>query len=296
MPTNAPPPPEPTQTPPAPTGGAPRTYRVFVSGESIEMRNRFVDAPFTSAGARDDHGADPNRSDEFGWLVPFADRLRLRDGGISIEWVGSDTWKGADDEDYSGTYPTNVAPHTSALSGTSIPSWISWPGGDDLDSQRFCYDVAICARGGNDFDNDDDDAFREQLRQLIVMLSNGSSCSARPLVLVTTHMPDDRQDVVGGSAFVAAQTHRYKTRVEQAVAEVLQANPAMQVRVLDVYSAFRTNATTTAFPASPRWFDGARFDFDRMHRDGTHPRRLASIYAGEVAANAVDLAQLRALP
>jgi hypothetical protein len=33
-----------------------------------------------------------------------------------------------------------------------------------------------------------------------------------------------------------------------------------------------------------------------MHRDGLHPKRLASIYAGEVAANAVDIVELRARP
>jgi hypothetical protein len=275
--------------------GRPRTFKLYVAGESIEARNRYLAAPFTSAGTLDNHGADPNRSDEFGWMVPFAEHLKWRDGGISIEWVGSEKWVGVDDAEYSGTYPTKIAPKTSAISATTIPAWLSWPGNDDLSKKLHCYDVAICARGGNDFPNANDAEYKEQLKTLIRMLHRGSSCRDRPLILVTSHIPDDRQEAMPLAEFVAAQTHRYKTRVEQALAELRKSDPQIHIRYIDLFSAFRENWPTTAFP-EPRWFVGSNWDFAKIHRDGLHPRRLASIYAGEVAANAIDVAELRALP
>jgi hypothetical protein len=288
------PPPIPTDPPPGP-GGPPRTYKVYVAGESIEARNQFFAAPFTSSGTRDDHGADANRADEFGWMVPFADRLKLRDPNISIEWVGTDTWVGVDDTDYRGTYPTSTAPKTSAQSGTSIPTWLSNVGNDDLQNKKHCYDVAFASRGGNDFSNTDDASFKSQLVDLIVLLSKGSSCRPKPLVYVTAHMPDDRQDSMSSAAFVAAQTQRYRTRIEDAVKEAKAANPDILVRFLDGYSGFRFNYPTKAVP-SPAWFGSANFDFEAIHRDGKHPKRLASIYFGELVANGLDLFELRGLP
>jgi hypothetical protein len=268
---------------------------VYVAGESIEARNQFMAAPFTSAGLRDDHGGAANTTNEFGWMVPFADRIKLRDPNISIAWVGGDTWKGVDDNNYAGTYPTSVAPKTSALSGTSIPQWISYPGNDELPSKKFCYDVAFASRGGNDFSNTNDATFKQQLKQLLGMLANGSSCRPKPLIYVTAHMPDDRQDGMPAATFVAAQTQRYKTRIEEAVNEFKAANPNALVRFLDGYSGFRLNYPTKAVP-QPAWFNGTNFDFAAIHRDGKHPKRLASIYYGETLGNAVDLTELRGLP
>jgi hypothetical protein len=289
-----PPPPVPTDPPPGP-GGPPRTYKVYVAGESIEARNQFFAAPFTAAGARDDHGANANRADEFGWMVPFADKLKLRDANITLEWVGTDKWKGIDDNDYAGTYPTRTAPSTSAASGTSIPQWLSYPGNDDLQNKRHCYDVAFASRGGNDFSNTNDASFKSQLKGLIVLLANGSSCRPKPIVYVTAHMPDDRQDGTPDATFVAAQTQRYRTRVEDAVKEAKAENPSILVRFLDGYSGFRHNYPTRGVP-SPAWFGATNFAFDAIHRDGKHPKRLASIYFGELAANGLDLFELRGLP
>jgi hypothetical protein len=266
-----------------------------VAGESIEARNQFFAAPLTSTGARDDHGKDANRADEFGWMVPFADRLKLRDANITLEWVGSDKWVGVDDADYAGSYPTRTAPRTSAQSGTTIPSWLANVGDDDLKNKRHCYDVAFASRGGNDFSNADDGLFKTQLKGLIVLLSKGSSCRPRPLIYVTGHMPDDRQDGLPNATFVAAQTQRYRTRIEDAVKEAKNENPNVLVFFIDAYSGFRFNYATKAVP-NPPWFNGSNWNFDAIHRDGKHPKRLSSIYAGELIANAIDLFELRGLP
>jgi hypothetical protein len=291
-----PPPPAPiSPEPPAGPGGPPRTYKVYVAGESIEARNQFTASPFTAAGARDDHGAAANSTTEFGWMVPFADRLKLRDPNITIEWVGSSGWAGVNDASYAGTYPTSVAPRTSALSGTSIPKWIDYPGNNELPTKKFCYDVALASRGGNDFVTTSDATFKTQMKQLLGMLAAGSSCRPKPLILVTAHMPDNRQDTMPDAAFVAAQTQRYKTRIEDAVNEFKAENPTALVRFIDGYSGFRFNYPTKSIP-QPAWFNGTNWDFATMHRDGMHPLRLASIYAGETIANGVDLTEIRGLP
>lgn len=281
--------------PDAPIGGPPRTFKVYVSGASVEQRNRFLATPFTSTGARDDHGADPNRPDEFGWMVPFADRLKLRDPGITIEWVGTDVWKGVDDATYSGTYPSTTAPKTSAQSGTDIPGWLSAIGNDDLQNKRHCYDVAIAERGGNDFPNADDALFKSQYKDLLRLLASGSSCRQDPLILVVARLPDDRNPGLTDAEYLAKMTQRYETRVLETVAELKVSDPQIHTRAIDAFTKFRNNAPSTAFP-SPAWFDGTTFDYTLMHRDGKHPLRLASIYFGEVVADGVDIAELRALP
>jgi hypothetical protein len=275
--------------------GPPRTFKVYVSGASVEMRNRWVAVPFTGAGARDDHGQSPNRADEFGWMVPLADRLKLRDPGITLEWVGTFDWSGVDDATYSGTYPTSSAPKTSALSGSDISSWLSSTGNDDLQNKRYCYDVAIAARGGNEFSNADDASFKTQYKGLIRLLGAGSSCRARPLILVVARLPDLRPNGMNDVDYVNAQTQRYKTRVEETVNELKASDPGLALRFVDAFTKFRNNAATTAFP-SPAWWLGTNFDFALMHRDGKHPLRLASIYFGEVVADGVDIPELRALP
>jgi hypothetical protein len=73
----------------------------------------------------------------------------------------------------------------------------------------------------------------------------------------------------------------------------LPAGKRARIQHVDVYGAFKTNRPTTALP-SPRFFVGGAFDLALIGRDGDtlHPRRLASIYAGEVVADDVDLTGL----
>src|SRR5512132_3538299 len=75
--------------PPAPLATGP--LRVYVAGESIEVRNRYVAPPFTQTGALNDRGGGALRNDneEYGWMVPLRDRLRLRAPDLFIEFVGS---------------------------------------------------------------------------------------------------------------------------------------------------------------------------------------------------------------
>jgi hypothetical protein len=228
-------------------------------------------------------------------MVPFADRLKLRDTGISIEWVGQDQWTGVDDAPYSGTYPSAIAPKTSAQSGTDIPTWITNLGNDDLGKKQHCYDVAIAERGGNDFPNADDALFKSQYKQLLGMLATGSSCRQDPLIFVVVRLPDNRNPGLSDADYLTTMTDRYQTRVLQAVSELAVSAPQIHTRVIDAFSKFLANAPTTAFP-NPKWFDGAVFDYALMLRDDKHPLRLASIYFGEVVADGVDIAELRALP
>jgi hypothetical protein len=80
--------------------------RVYVAGESIERRNRWVAAPFTAAGALNDRGSGALRNDneEYGWMVPMRDRLLLRAPDLPIEFVGSDVWADADNATSDGSY------------------------------------------------------------------------------------------------------------------------------------------------------------------------------------------------
>src|SRR5439155_12037359 len=100
--------------------------RVYVAGESIERRNHWVEAPFTPSGALNERGGGDLRNDdnEYGWMVPFADRLAVRRAGLRVEWVGGDTWLDAEDNPYTGKYPPGGPGRTSAVSGTSIDSWL----------------------------------------------------------------------------------------------------------------------------------------------------------------------------
>ncbi len=274
-----------------------RPLRVYVAGESIERRNRFVAPPFGPAGVLNDRGggAERNDNEEYGWMVPLRDRLHLRDPGLTIEFVGADVWADADDSPYSGTYPTATAEPTSAISGTSIPSWLEQRR-DELESRTFCYDLAFASRGGNDLGNDNDDEYKDQLKELILLLAHGSACRADPIVVVTGHMPDDQRWGGPDADYVAIELHRFVERSRDAVAELAAAEPGVRVRFADQYTPFLRNTPTTAFPAEV-WSTGGIPDYAKIARvgDGYHPRRLASIYAGELAADALDLAELRAL-
>lgn len=274
-----------------------KALRVYVSGESIEQYNRYVAPPFTATGALNDRGGGALRNDneEYGWMVPLRDRLALRAPDLTIRFVGSGTWTDGGDYPYSGTYPTSEPEATSAIAGTSIPSWLDQRR-DELEGKAFCYDVAFASRGGNDFGNDDDVSYREDLKGLIRLLARGSSCQASPLVVVTGHMPDDQTGGYADAAYVALQRHRFSERARQAVTEIAAAEPTLKVRFVDQYTPFLENRPTTAFPAEV-WTTNGMPDFAKIVREGDsfHPRRLASIYAGEIAADGLDLAELRAL-
>lgn len=284
-----------------PTPGAARTVRVYVAGESIERRNHWVAPPFTATGALNERGGGDARNDddEYGWAVPFADRLALRDSGLKVQWVGSDTWLDGDDNPYSGTYPTGGPGRTSAISGTSIESWVEQRKAE-LTSKKHCYDVAIAARGGNDFGLDDDAAVKSALTQLVLLLAAGSSCQKKPLVYITAHLPDDQRGAGEGPAdaqYTRQQKHRFVERFKAVADEVRAAHPEIQVRFADMFTPFLENRPSQAFPKEV-WARGEVIDRAKIGRKGDkmHPRRLASIFAGEILADAFDIPALRALP
>lgn len=263
--------------------------RIYVAGESIERRNCMSEAPFTSTGAL--NNPSNNDDDQYGWAIPFAERLKLRRSGLSVEFVGADVWLAGDDYPYSGTgscryYPTPG--RTSAMSGSDNYAWID-EHGSELTSKRFCYDMAFVSRGGNDKQTDDED-YKRTLTQMINLAVHGSSCNSNPLVYVTGHLPDS------GLSSIAAGDAKFVTRVRAAVDEYQAAHASARVRFVDQYTPFKNNTPTTAFPA-PNWRSGAGFNMSVIGRegDGLHPKRFASIYAGELAANAVNLDELTAV-
>jgi hypothetical protein len=279
-------------------GGASGALRVYVAGESIEARNRFVEAPFLSTGALNERGGGANRNDneEYGWMVPFAERLRLRDASLRVEFVGADEWSSADDGPYTGMFPA-VPGRTSAISGTTIQSWLDQRT-DELQQKTYCYDIALAARGGNDFGLEDDNEIKSQLKTLVRLLAAGSNCRANPIIYVTGHLPDDQRggDDPPGATYVQQQIARFVTRFRDAVSELRVSDPAIRVRFIDMYTPFVENRRTTAFP-SETWSTGGVPDYVKIGRDNDlmHPRRLACIYAGELVADAMDLTELRGL-
>jgi hypothetical protein len=280
--------------------GARKTIRVYVAGESIEERNRFVAAPFNCDGTLNDRGADRNDNEEYGWMVPLAARLQLRDARLAVEFVGSGPWSGADDSPYSGTWPSATPGRTSAIAGTDIVAWLDegsrdrniMPRRRELEQKTHCYDVALAARGGNDLNQEVSDAdYKDHLKTLVRLLLDGSSCRADPIVVVTAHSPD-RTDV-------PAMDRLFQRLSKEAVME-LKADATLakrdRIRHADAYGAFKSNQPTKSQPR-PAWFNGSAFDLATIGREGDtlHPRRLASIYLGEVVADSLDLAELNAL-
>jgi hypothetical protein len=229
-------------------------------------------------------------------MVPLRDRLMLRDGGLSIEFVGTETWLGANDDPYTGLYPSTTPGATSAISGTSIPSWLDERRGE-LVAKRHCYDVAFASRGGNDTGSDDDE-YRSQLKELVRLLAAGSSCRTDPIVYVTAHMPDDqRLPGISDAENAAIARHLFVERTQTALQELAVEAPQVRARLVDMFTPFLENRPTTAFP-NEVWTTAGVLDYVKIGRidDGLHPRRLASIYAGEIVANSLDLAELNALP
>ena len=262
---------------------------VYVAGESIERRNSMTEAPFTATGTLND--ASNNDDGQYGWMIPLSDRLHLRNSLLTLQFIGADPWTDAEDEPYSGTYPSNTPEYTSAISGSSVDWWLSVRSAE-LTSRSYAYDVAFASRGGNDFDVDDD-TYKTNLKTLIDLLVNGSSSQTNPIVYVTGHMPDTQATGVSTSS---PAYHRYVERTQDAVNEYLADHPTTRVHFIDMYSPFMLNQPTTAFP-SPTWSSGGVIDILEIGRigDTLHPRRLASIYAGEIVADALDINELLTL-
>lgn len=285
VPPTTPTTPTPTTPPPVATPstpGSPRTIRVYVAGESIERRNRHTEAPFTSNGSL--NNPQNNDDDQYGWMVPLAERLKLRDPNLTIQFVGAQPWANAEDNPYSGTYPSTTPGRTSAISGSSVEDWTN-ARRSELVNKTYCYDAAFASRGGNDT-SVDDTSYKTQLKSLIRLLAQGSNCQANPVIFVTAHMPDSQ-----GS--ISSLRPLFVDRVRAAVNE-LQASESIRVRFIDMFTPFATNQATTAFP-NPSWTTGSNaFDINKIGRegDGLHPRRFASIYAGEIAANAINMGDL----
>ena len=109
-------------------------------------------------------------------------------------------------------------------------------------------------------------------------------------------MPDDQTGGFPDAEYVALQRHRFVERARQAVTEIAAAQPTLRVRFVDQYTPFLENRPTTAFP-SEVWSTNGMPDYGKIVRidDLYHPRRLSSIYAGELAADGLDLAEIRAL-
>ena len=309
-------PPPPPPGPPAPPPGPPpppssglkfcnapgnRTLKVYLAGESIEERNRFVEQPFNCNGTLNQRGGGEasNDNEEYGWMVPLAQRLNLRDPTLAIEFVGSSDWSDANDGPYNGTVPP-VPGRTSAISGLDIPGWLDVGNPDrglpgrraELMGKTHCYQVAFATRGGNDLNAEvASDDYKQGLKALVKLLLNGSSCLTNPIVYVTTHLPD-RFDIEG-------MERVFLNLAQQAVNELkadttLSTQARAGIHLVDVYTAFKTNSPTTAFP-KPTWFTDGAFDLETIGRlgDPAHPRRLGSVYVGEVSADAMDLNELR---
>jgi hypothetical protein len=117
-----------------------------------------------------------------------------------------------------------------------------------------------------------------------------------PIVYVTAHLPDDQRGGSGSPSnpdYKQLQVQRFVTRTQAAVDQVKIQHPEIRVRLVDQYTPFTQNLATTAFPTEV-WSTGGVPDYAKIGRtvDPMHPRRLASIYAGELAANAIDLTEL----
>ncbi len=269
----------------APVQASTTSFRVYVAGESIERRNCMSEAPFTASGALND--ASNNDDAQYGWMMPFAERLKLRRPGLTVQFVGADTWLAGDDYPYDGRgncryYPTPG--NTSAMSGSDNEAWLD-AHGNELRNKQFCYDAIFVSRGGNDKQTDDAE-YKRTLTQIIDLGVHGSSCQTNPLVYVTGHMPDNEVNATTGDA-------KFVVRVRDAVNQYTVAHPSARVRFVDQFTPFKNNTPTTAFP-TPNWRSGAGFNMSVIGRegDGLHPKRFASIYAGEVAANALSLDEI----
>lgn len=291
-----------------PVTGDPLTIRVYVAGESVEEYNHFNNSPLNINGSLNDLGQNNNTPDEYGWMVPFSQRLQIRDPNISVSWVGAGCWQDQGTYDCStGLLSNSAIGHTSAQAGSTVETWIA-DHISELTSRQFCYDVAFASRGGNDLDQTvPDNTYRDQLRSLILDLDSGSSCRTHPLIYVTAHLVDvsawdDGISETSINSWLNRQRAYYVTLAQNLVTELGGTYPAMNVRFIDMWTPFVENKTTTAFPTENWLMCGNDTlpnlcwpDMDKIHRDGQHPRRLASIFAGENVADQVNISELRSI-
>ncbi|KIM09618.1 MAG: hypothetical protein KU38_08710 [Sulfurovum sp. FS08-3] len=282
-----------------------QTLRIYVAGESIEEYNHMNTLPFNADGTL---SSTLNTTEEFGWMVPFAQRLQIRNPALSIEWVGSGCWTNADTYSCStGTYTHQTIGHTSAVAGSSVEDWFNLHG-SELTNKSYCYDIAFASRGGNDLNGDiDKNAYEAKLKELVIALDQGSNCRNHPIVYVTAHM----LDAVGMVSIPSTQNDvdnwlerqkAYYVDIAQKVVNDLNTN-GRKVRFIDMWTPIYDNRATDAFPSEDWWTTANgvhRPNIAKIHREddelyGYHPRRLASIFVGECAANQVDLTQLQGI-
>ena len=273
--------------------------RVYVAGESVEEFNHMNTKSFKSDGSLD---GVSNTPDEYGWMVPFSQRLNLRDPELVVQWVGSSCWTDQNSWECStGTYTNAQIGKTSAQAGSTITIWQNDHQNELLD-REYCYDIAFASRGGNDLDHDISPiTYEAQLRQLVLDLDLGSNCRTHPVIYVTAHLLDSaawnygyEQEAI--DEWMDKQKSFY-VDIAKRVANDLNSD-GRHIRFIDMWSPFYNDKQTTAFPSETWWktlHSGVKIpDLDKIHRDESqHPRRLASIFAGENVADQIDILELR---
>ena len=275
------------------------TLRIYVAGESVEEFNHMNSLPFNSDGSLN---GTSNTHDEYGWMVPFEQRLLLRDSNLHVEWIGSSCWTDQNTWDCStGAYTNETVGHTSAQAGSTVEIWQN-DHNSELSDKEYCYDIAFASRGGNDLDHDIPEATYEvQLRQLVINLEQGSNCRTHPIIYVTSHILDSsawnynytQNDI---DAWMTKQ-RTYYVDIAKRVANNLNTDGRI-VRFVDMWTPFYDDSTTTAFPSETWWItngNGVKMpDLAKIHWDESqHPSRLSSIFAGEVVADQIDIAEVR---
>lgn len=277
--------------------------KVYVAGESVESYNNMETLPFNADGTL---LSTTDSTQEYGWMLPFYERLKLRDSAIKIEWVGDDCWN-IQGEPWGcsvATYTNASIGHNSARAGSTIESW-SAENREELLNKEYCYNVAFASRGGNDLPTGvPSTTYKTQLKQLVLDLAEGSNCTSEPVIYVTAHIldaaayeePQTQNDI---TAWLATQK-AYYVDIAKEVAKELNTT-TRHVYFIDMWTPFYNNSATTAFP-NPEWWttqNGINMPYlTKIHKessnyDAQHPRRLASIFAGEHVANQIDIARLR---
>jgi hypothetical protein len=135
-------------------------------------------------------------------------------------------------------------------------------------------------------------------------IGQGSNCRTHPVIYVTAHLLDvagwnygvQQADI---DSWMITQKAYYVTMAQELVNELNNQN-SMRVRFIDMWTPFKEDRATTAFPSETWWNvdsgTGVRMpNLDKIHRDEQLPRRLASIFAGENAANQINITELRQL-
>lgn len=273
--------------------------KIYVAGESVEEFNNFEANPFNSNGSL---VSNTNNTAEYGWIIPFQERLKIREPELSIDWVGSRCLQSSGGGNCSSASLTNSSQtgnYTSAKASSSIPSWQSNMG-HELENQDYCYDIGIVVRGGNDLSQRrfTRDQYKDNLRELILDVEAGSNCRNHPVVYVSGHLADNSPSGLPKNTqteidnWLDYQEDFYLTVSEELVAELN--NSGRNIRLLDMWSPIVNNTPTTAFP-SPNWLTTSgpiKPILGDIHRDGYHPKRLASIYLGESAADQININEL----